>query len=93
MIFNVYKCESGSLAFTEIGSTDDKMLSSLKTYKLNGTIDLPITKEVEKTTDVRDVRLLEYELGEKLGCQQIVIAGQFIPNSAYDIEVHYKIKE
>jgi hypothetical protein len=89
MIFNVYRNRYGGLALTEKDSDWGKDFEMHADYKLLGTIDLPIIPE-KKETEKSLKAISQPENG--LATSSVVFHGT-IPDDAYDIEVHYKIKE
>jgi hypothetical protein len=101
MIFNVYEYSGGNIDIIKIGSIKDKELSNLEYFKLSGTIDLPIQpvkKEVEKVEKVVRMQKLSVDnlSGYTLGLSskvQVAVPQYPLPDDAYDIEVHYKVKE
>jgi hypothetical protein len=97
MIFNIYEYKNGGISLVKPSSVDDKGLLGYESCTLLGTIDPPIQpvkKEVEKVEQTIGVeRLYDGRLPNYLIGNQVVVPRYSIPSDAYDIEVHYKIKE
>jgi hypothetical protein len=79
MKFNKYKLRDGDTREVVPGTYYDTLLSNDGGVILLGTIDLPIEVEKKEVERVKKVDSLDFITG--------------IPSDAYDIEVHFKVKE
>lgn len=89
MKFNVYQHERGSVYPTEPNSLDDTCMRESTRYIFIGTLDLPI-EPVKREVEKENVRLSFSTCFDNRNLQNIYGT---VPKDAYDITVHYKVKE